>query len=91
MTVFVDPWTPKKPGPFRVGDRVRIPFGHDSVEAIVVEDHGNLGAGGRRVYGVRFRVDDVSDEIYTERDADQLTLVARAPAPDAEKKNGPRE
>jgi primosomal protein N' len=88
MNLFIDPWTPKTPGPFRVGDRVRVPFGQTSVEAIIVEDHGNLGAGGKRVYGVRFRVDDVSDEIYTERDADQLTLVAHALAPETEKKNG---
>jgi hypothetical protein len=74
-----DSWIWKNPGPFRVGDRVRIPFGTESVEAIVVEDRGNLGVGGRRIYGIRFCVDDVSDEIYTERDADQLTLVARPP------------
>jgi hypothetical protein len=76
-----DPWNWKNPGPFRVGDRVRIPFGTESIEATIVEDRGNLGVGGTRIYGVRFRVDDVSDEIYTERDADQLTLVARAPEP----------
>ena len=54
---------------------------------------GNLGVGGKRVYGVRFRVDDVSDEIYTERDVDQLTLVARAPeaAPQHPRKKRPRE
>ncbi len=78
-----DPWHRKNPGPFRVGDRVRIPFGTEFIEATVVEDRGNLGVGGKRMYGVRFRVDDVSDEIYTERYADQLTLVARAPAPEA--------
>ena len=84
----VNPWIQNNPGPFRVGDRVLIPFGTESIEATVVEDRGNLGAGGRRVYGVRFRVDDMSDEIYTERDADQLTLVARAPEapPQARKK-----
>jgi hypothetical protein len=89
--LVIDPWIWKNPGPFRVGDRVRMPFGTESIEATVVEDRGNLGVGGKRVYGVRFRVDDVSDEIYTERDVDQLTLVARAPAPEAERRNGPRE
>ena len=88
---FVDPWTPKKPGPFKVGDRVRIPFGGGTVEATIVEDHGNLGFGGMRIYGVCFRVDDITDEIYTERDADQITLVARDLAPEVEKKNGVRE
>jgi hypothetical protein len=85
---FTDPSPPKKPGPFRVGDSVRIPFGSESIEATIVEDHGNLGVGGMRIYGVRFRVDDITDEIYTERDADQITLVARAHAPHADMTNG---
>ena len=85
----MNPWIWKNPGPFRVGDRVRMPFGGGSIEVTIVEDRGNLGAGGKRVYGIRFRVDDVSDEIYTERDVDQLTLVARAP--ETEMKNGLRE
>src|SRR4051812_43770599 len=76
-SLMTDPWITKNPGPFRVGDRVRIPFGSESIEATAVEDRGNLG--GKRVYGVRFRVDDMSDEIYTERDVDQLTLVAHSP------------
>jgi hypothetical protein len=89
----IDPSIWKSPGPFRVGDRVRIPFGSEFVEARVVEDRGNLGVGGKRVYGVRFRVDDVSDEIYTERDVDQLTLVARAAdsAPKDRNKKHPQE
>lgn len=78
---FIDPWTPKTPGPFRVGDRVRMPFGSQFIEATIVEDRGDLGVGGKRLYGVCFRVDDSTDEIYTEREADRLTLVARAAAP----------
>jgi hypothetical protein len=91
--LVIHPWTWDDPGPFRVGDRVRIPFGTESIEATIVEDRGNLGMGGRRIYGVRFRVDDVTDEIYTERDADQITLVARAPepAPRARRKKRRRE
>jgi hypothetical protein len=88
---FVDPWKPKSPGPFRVGDRVRMPFGGGFVEATIVEDNGNLGRDGKRLYGVCFQVDDVSGETYTVREAEQLTLVAHAPAPEAEKKNGVRE
>ena len=88
---FVDPSPPKDFGPFRVGDRVRVAFGSDTIEATIVEDRGNLGVGGMRIYGVCFRVDDVTDEIYTERDADQITLVTRAPRPGAEKANGARE
>jgi hypothetical protein len=79
--LVIDPWIWKNPGPFRVGDRVRIPFGTEQVEATVVEDRGNLGIGGKRMYGLRFRVDDVSDEIYVERMVDDLTLISRVPEP----------
>ncbi len=88
---FIDPWTPKTPGPFRIGDRVRMPFGSQFIEATIVEDHGNLGDGGKRLYGVCFRMDDVPDEIYTEREADRLTLVARAPAPARDGTNNVQE
>jgi primosomal protein N' len=76
--LVIDPWIWKNPGPFRVGDRVRIPFGTEQVEALVVEDRGNLGEGGKRIYRLVFRVDDVPDEISTERVVDDLTLIARA-------------
>jgi hypothetical protein len=75
----MNPWIWKNPGPFRIGDRVRMPFGTGHIEATIVEDRGNLGEGGKRIYGVRFSVDDVSGETYTERVVDELTLVARAP------------
>lgn len=91
--LMVDPWIWRNPGPFRVGDRVRIPFGSDHVEATVVEDRGNLGVGGKRIYRLMFRVDDVSGEMYTERRVDDLTLIARAPepAPKKPRKKRPRE
>jgi hypothetical protein len=91
--MLINPWTLKNPGPFNVGDRVRMPFGTETIEATIVEDRGNLGAGGRRLYGVRFRVDDVTDEVYTERPVEDLTLVARAPEPEprARRKKLPAE
>jgi hypothetical protein len=91
--LVMNPWIWKNPGPFRVGDRVRIPWGSEQVEATVVEDRGNLGEGGKRIYRVVFRVDDVSPEIDTERIVDDLTLVARAPkpAPKPKRKKRPRE
>jgi hypothetical protein len=88
---FVDPWKPKRPGPFRVGDRVRMSFGGGFVEATVVEDHGNLGIGGKRLYSVCYEVDDVSGEFFTAREVDQLTLVARAPTAKATKKKKAQE
>jgi hypothetical protein len=72
-----DPWLEKNPGPFREGDRVKFPFGTAVVEGTVVEDRGNLGVGGKRLYGVSFLADDVSPPIYTEMEAETLTLVAR--------------
>jgi hypothetical protein len=67
------------PGPFREGDRVQMLWGVTPVEAVVIEDRGNLGVGGRRFYRVRLRLDDITDPIETERPAEDLTLVARAP------------
>lgn len=72
-----NPWVDKHPGPFREGDRVWLFWGSTEVEGTVVEDRGNLGVGGKRLYGVTFRVDDVSDPIYTELEPEELTLVAR--------------
>jgi hypothetical protein len=80
-----NPWVDKHPGPFREGDRVLVRWGGAEVEAVVVEDRGPLGGGGRRLYGVRFRVDDVSDPICTELLPEELKLVARDGKPGSEK------
>lgn len=76
-----NPWAAKNPGPYREGDRVVFRFGTVDAQGTVVEDRGNLGGGGRRLYGVKFRVDDVSDEMYTEVLAEDLRPVP-APSPD---------
>ena len=47
----------KTPGKFRVGDRVRILHGFRGMIAEVVEDRGRIGAGGRRFYAVKLRLD----------------------------------
>jgi len=73
-----NPWVDKHPGPFREGDRVLLRWGGTEVEGVVVEDRGPLGGGGKRLYGVTFRVDDVSDPIYTELAPEKLTLLARS-------------
>jgi hypothetical protein len=80
-----NPWVDKNPGPFREGDRVRLLWGYTEVEGTVVEDRGPLGRGGRRLYGVSFRVDDVSDPIYTELPPEDLTLIARDGKPGSAK------
>ena len=91
--LVIDPWIWRNPGPFRVGDRVLMRFGGGQIEATIVEDRGNLGEGGKRIYGLRFRSDDVTEERYTERIVDDLTLVARAPETPKKprKKKRPRE
>jgi hypothetical protein len=48
----------KTPGKFHVGDRVRILHGFRGVIAEVVEDRGAIGVRGRRLYAVKFRVDE---------------------------------
>jgi hypothetical protein len=39
--------------PFRVGDRVRVTIGNLRLAGSIVEDRGNLGGGGRRLFAVR--------------------------------------
>jgi hypothetical protein len=47
--------------PPRIGDRVIVQFGGQDCEATVVEDRGDIGIGGRRLY----RVEVPMDEWYT--------------------------
>jgi hypothetical protein len=57
------PAQPRKPRPgrFKVGDRVRLLHGWAGALGEVVEDRGNLGVGGRRLYGVRIKMDQWND------------------------------
>jgi len=66
------------PGPFAEGDRVLVPWSPTPVEGVVIEDRGNLGVGGRRMYRVRIQVDDLTDPIESAWPAEELTLVAKA-------------
>lgn len=43
----------KKAKRLRVGNRVKVPYGTEELEAVVVEDRGNLGVGGRQIVRVR--------------------------------------
>jgi hypothetical protein len=76
-----NPAAAANPGPFNEGDRVRLLWGVTPVEGIVIEDRGNLGAGGRRLYRVRIEHADMSEPIESTWRAEELTLVARAPSP----------
>ena len=67
------------PGPFAEGDRVRLLWGVTPVDGIIVEDRGNLGVGGRRLYRVLVQLDDITEPIETSLPADDLKLLAKAP------------
>jgi len=41
-----------KPPNFRVGDKVKFQFGVGIVNATILEDRGEIGVGGRRLYRV---------------------------------------
>ena len=48
----MNPWTQlphRTPGRFRVGECVRVDYA-GGIEAEILEDHGPIGVGGRRLY-----------------------------------------
>jgi hypothetical protein len=53
---------------FAVGDKVAFTFGLTRAEGEVIEDHGPIGKGGRRLYGIRFS--------FSEGDAMSISLPA---------------
>jgi hypothetical protein len=57
-----------------VGDRVRILHGFRGMIAEVVEDRGRIGVGGRRLYGVMFRLDQYNEHT-TELPEESLEAV----------------
>ena len=65
----------KIPGKFRVGDRVRILHGFRGVIADIIEDRGRIGVRGRRLYRVKFRLDEW-DEHTSELPEESLEAVA---------------
>ena len=62
--------------PFPIGCKVRLTFGVDQMTAVVIEDRGNLGVGGRRLLRVRLDMADTSEPIELEIRAESLTPVA---------------
>jgi hypothetical protein len=59
------------PARFKTGDLVSFLFGSGTVTGRVVEDRGNLGIGGRRLYGIRFEINP-GQEVYTEMPEEEL-------------------
>lgn len=68
---------------YKVGDRVRFPFGSGEAVGTVVEDRGCLGVGGRRLYGIKFLVEP-GDLLYVELGESEMT-----PIPNAGRCDGP--
>jgi hypothetical protein len=90
----MNPWTQipgQPPGKFRVGQLVRLKHGFQGVIAEVVEDRGPIGVGGRRLYGLKLRLDPWN-EFTTERPEESLEAVVDDPnstaLPDGKKASG---
>jgi hypothetical protein len=78
------------PGKFRVGQKVRMKHGFRGMIAEVIEDRGPIGFRGRRLYGVKFRVDPWNEHT-TELPEESLEAVddgqdSAPPAQDSEPK-----
>ncbi|HEY1862013.1 MAG TPA: hypothetical protein VGG61_16755 [Gemmataceae bacterium] len=59
------------PVPFQVGDKVEFTLVNKSIKAVIVEDRGAIGVGGRRVYRIRFNLDP-EETRYAELPAEDL-------------------
>lgn len=62
------------PPKFKLGDRVVFELPNAKVEAVVVEDRGRLGVGGRRIYGIHYEYLP-GDTRYGELPEEALTLA----------------
>jgi hypothetical protein len=83
------PGAEQNPGPYREGDRVRLLWGVTPVEGVIIEDWGNIGVGGRRLYHVRVQLDDdITEPMVIAAGAEDLTLVAKAPPPSRKRRRG---
>jgi hypothetical protein len=69
---------PTETAPFRVGDRVTVPFGPRRLRGFIVEDRGRAGAGGRRLFRVRVPMEP-SEPVSLEVPVEELQ-VDEAPA-----------
>lgn len=62
------------PPKFKLGDRVVFVFGTGTLEAVIVEDRGRLGVGGRRLYGIHYHFSP-EETRYGELPEEALTLM----------------
>lgn len=65
---------------FKVGDIVAFLFGPTPVEGEIVEDRGNLGVGGERIYDIVVPF-LYADSMHFEKRESHLTLIRRKEEP----------
>ena len=65
---------PLKPPQFKPGDRVRFHFVTDYVTGQINEDRGEIGVGGRRLYGIHF-VTNPPEVSYIEMPEEELAAA----------------
>ncbi len=73
---------------FRVRSRVCVRIGLRDSLGTIIEDRGLIGAGGRRLWGVRVDFDQ-SDGTYIELPEEEMTLVPPVSSPEIPKKSRP--
>jgi hypothetical protein len=79
----MDPWVKNPqaalcPGPYAEGERVRFIWGVTPVEGVIIEDRGNLGVGGGRLYRIEADMGPDSPPLVLTLPAEDLTRVADA-------------
>ena len=68
--------TKRRRRPIKVGDRVGVLMGVNRVPAVVIEDRGAIGVGGRRFVRVRVEMDDLGNVREFDYPAEELTPAA---------------
>ena len=66
-------WSP--PGPFRVGDRVKVTSRHDPIVGEIIEDRGLIGHRRRHYYTVRLPIGEPDDRMTVGYPAEELELA----------------
>ncbi len=61
------------PGLFKLGDKVRSKYGWAGVVGEIIEDYGNIGWKGRRMYTVRWKIEDQPELAEPEDDLELVT------------------
>jgi hypothetical protein len=59
--------------PIRVGDTVILDWGKQQVRAVVVEDRGHIGVGGRQILRIRRLLRDDDPDLTYEVPAEEVT------------------